>query len=252
MQHDDLWMSEVMEADTGAHALLDYKDRFDHGDYRLLTVSTWLQQEVNSRYGIQSTLIPNGIDLDIFKPQKPLLAKDRLTIAVNYDPQIWKGFTEAALAFLEVAKDKQDIRLIVMGRYFPEVPQNTGLSYGFPFPVIYFNRPDQNDIPRFYASADVFVSSSWKEGFGLPGLEAMACGVATVTTDSGGIREYAKHEKNALIVPPNDVSALAANIRRMITEPKLRQNLAKNGRTEARSHEWTKSIVLLEKAFQGI
>ena len=59
-------------------------------------------------------------------------------------------------------------------------------------------------MAEFYRGCDIFVFTSFIEGFGLPPLEAMACGVPVLTTDCGGIREYA-NDKNAMIVPPGNV-----------------------------------------------
>jgi len=51
------------------------------------------------------------------------------------------------------------------------------MAFTFPFPITFFNRPPQKNLARIISSADIHLSTSWREGFGLPGLEAMACGV---------------------------------------------------------------------------
>ena len=61
---------------------------------------------------------------------------------------------------------------------------------------------DQPALGREYDAVSRFAVGSWFEGFGQPGLEALACGVPLVTTDNGGCREYAVHEETALMVPP--------------------------------------------------
>ncbi len=93
-----------------------------------------------------------------------------------------------------------------------------------------------HDIASFYSYLDVFVFPSFVEGFGLPPLEAMACGAAVVLTDSGGVREYARDGENCLLVAPGDVEALARAIDRLIADPALRSRLAQAGRATAISY----------------
>lgn len=93
-----------------------------------------------------------------------------------------------------------------------------------------------HDVPTFFSSIDVFVFPSLVEGFGLPPLEAMACGAAVILTDSGGVREYARHDTNCLLVPPGDVAAIARAVERLTTDPgagELRAHLARQGRATA-------------------
>lgn len=82
-------------------------------------------------------------------------------------------------------------------------------------------RPDTPTLARCYGESDLFVSASWHEGFGLPPLEAMACGTPVVLSDSGGARDYARDEGNCLLVPPRDPEAMAEAILRVLSEPGL-------------------------------
>lgn len=93
-----------------------------------------------------------------------------------------------------------------------------------------------HDVATFLSSIDVFVFPSLVEGFGLPPLEAMACGAVVILTDSGGVREYARHETNCLLVAPGDVAAIARAIERVTTAPgaaELRARLTREGRATA-------------------
>jgi glycosyltransferase involved in cell wall biosynthesis len=59
------------------------------------------------------------------------------------------------------------------------------------------------------------------QAFGLPALEAMACGAVSVLTDAGGVREYARDGENCLLVPPRDVDAAAGAILRLLSDEPL-------------------------------
>ena len=93
-----------------------------------------------------------------------------------------------------------------------------------------------HDIAGFLSYVDVLVFPSWVEGFGLPPLEAMACGAAVIVTDSGGVREYARDGENSLVVAPGDAAAIARAIERLALgtdAAALRQRLARAGRATA-------------------
>jgi glycosyltransferase involved in cell wall biosynthesis/GT2 family glycosyltransferase len=87
----------------------------------------------------------------------------------------------------------------------------------------------QAALGREYDASRCFVVGSWFEGFGQPGLEALACGVPLVTTDNGGCREYAADEETALVVPPRDAEAMATAIRRLLDDRELAAKLVANG-----------------------
>jgi glycosyltransferase involved in cell wall biosynthesis len=79
-------------------------------------------------------------------------------------------------------------------------------------------------------SADLFVLASHKEPLGVVYLEAMAAEVATIGTAAGGVVEIITDQVNGLLVPPDQVEALAEAITRLLTDDRLRQQLAKAGR----------------------
>ena len=83
------------------------------------------------------------------------------------------------------------------------------------------------------------MCTSVKEGFGLPGLEAMACGCALVTTDFDGAKEYAVNNKNALVSPIKDVDAMYQNVIKLFEDENLRFKIAQGGlRAKLRNVLW--------------
>jgi len=97
-----------------------------------------------------------------------------------------------------------------------------------------------------YSSATIYVSGFWYEGFGLPLLEAMACGCAVVTTDSKGIDDFAIADKTCLKIPPQQPEAMAQAVKRLLKDHRLRSKLIKNGLKMAKKFTWDKSIDKLE------
>jgi glycosyltransferase involved in cell wall biosynthesis len=73
-------------------------------------------------------------------------------------------------------------------------------------------------------------------------LEAMACGLCIVSTNVGGLTYLLEDEHDALLVPPNDPAAMAAAVRRLLTEPGLAERLSRNARHKA--EEFDLSVIL--------
>lgn len=91
---------------------------------------------------------------------------------------------------------------------------------------------------RFLHAADIFVLPSRSESFGIANLEAMACGLAIVTTRTGAVPEYLENEVQALLVDPGDSTALAAALRRLIEDPGLRHRLGKAALRRVQDFGW--------------
>ena len=83
--------------------------------------------------------------------------------------------------------------------------------------------------------SEVFICSTIDEGFGLPGLEAMACGCTVASTDYTGVHEYAVDEYNALLSPVRDPQAMADNVSRLFDDDMLRTSIVAEGKKAAYS-----------------
>lgn len=95
----------------------------------------------------------------------------------------------------------------------------------------------EDQLLKEYQQADVFVMPSFYEGFGLPVLEAMACGTPVICSNKGSLPEVAGHA--ALKVQPQDMVGLAEAMRRVLTEPRLAQDLSARGIQQAAKFTWT-------------
>jgi glycogen synthase len=88
-----------------------------------------------------------------------------------------------------------------------------------------------DELARNYGQAEVAVVPSLYEGFSLPAIEAMACGVPVVATTGGALPEVVGTDgETGLLVPPNDPGALAGAIGRLLDDPDLRARLGDAGR----------------------
>jgi len=106
---------------------------------------------------------------------------------------------------------------------------------------------DRARLRELYRHARAFVYPSRYEGFGIPPLEAMACGAPVIATRTGAIPEYA--EGAALLVDPGDRDALREALLRMLSEKSLRRELRVRGPERARTYSWDRSAVLMSELF---
>jgi glycosyltransferase involved in cell wall biosynthesis len=250
LQHDNEWVSEVANTTTYASMIGSNIDYFKEGKCTILVVSSWLKNLVRDRYNLESVLIMNGVNNSLFHPIRPLLQYETPSIIIFYDPQPWKGFYEAVLAIAELRKQMPDLEVLVIGKYIFEVPKVDNVAFAFPFPIIFFNRPPQKNLAKIISSASIHLSTSWKEGFGLPGLESLACGVPLVTSNSLGNEDYAIHNKTALVVADNNPSSYTESMLALLTDKDLHHRLRANGIQKAKEFSWPKSIGILEKLMQ--
>lgn len=103
------------------------------------------------------------------------------------------------------------------------------------------------DIAEVYNRTNIFISTSWWEGFGLPPLEAMACGCSVISSDSGGVNEYIADGKNALLFIPKNEQELMGKLEQLLLDKQLRNTLAQNALHSAKKFSWERSkIQLLE------
>jgi glycosyltransferase involved in cell wall biosynthesis len=97
------------------------------------------------------------------------------------------------------------------------------------------------DMPYLYNAADLFVYPSFYEGFGLPPMEAMACGTPVITTNVSSMPEIC--EGAALLVDPHHSLALSEAMHRVLTDEELRNRLSQLGIQRARSFSWRKTAI---------
>jgi glycosyltransferase involved in cell wall biosynthesis len=95
------------------------------------------------------------------------------------------------------------------------------------------------DLPNLYRAADVFVYPSLYEGFGMPPVEAMACGCPVISSDRGSLGEIVGDA--AAIVDPEDVGSIAKQLRLLATDVSVRERLRKAGLEQAGKFDWNRT-----------
>lgn len=188
--------------------------------------------------------ISNGVDIANFRLAVPADDPSRTALGFPGRAEVFKGTSDAVQALGAVrAALGEHIRIWSFGG------KRVG---GIPKWVEYHERPSDATLGALYNRTAVFVVPSHYEGWGLPGAEAMACGAALVSTDNGGVRAYAEHEKTALLSPPRDPDALAANVLSLLQTPTLRLRLARAGYAHIQQFAWSRAVDAFERVLQSL
>ena len=201
---------------------------------RVLTQSGHLASIV-ARWGVEEgkiSVVPNSVSL----PVLPTRDEARKQFNFGDEPVIvssgrfvpWKGFAAVINAYSIVRKDFKDARLILAGNG-PERAALALKNHMVQFP----GSLSKEGLFTLLRAADVFVLNTRYEGFSHQILEAMAVGVPVVTTNIPGNRDLAEDEKTALLVNFNDEAALALTIKRLLTNPQLREKIVRGAHERA-------------------
>jgi glycosyltransferase involved in cell wall biosynthesis len=105
-------------------------------------------------------------------------------------------------------------------------------SLGISDRVHFHGRVSDEELEAFMGEAEVYISPSLGEGFGLAVLEAMDRALPVVVTGAGALPELVEHERTGLVVPPEDVPALVDALRRVMTDSDLRRRLGRAAAAE--------------------
>ncbi len=152
-----------------------------------------------------------------------------------------KGFRYLVEAFASLAKERQDLYLLMVG----SGPEEKDLaeraeSYGVRSRVFFVDGPEP--LQEYLAAMDIFCMPSLSEGFGLAVVEAMAAGKPCLVSDVGGLTEIVTDGREGLVVPPGSVPALTDAIRRVISSGDLAEKLSLAARERAREFSLQKTV----------
>jgi len=89
---------------------------------------------------------------------------------------------------------------------------------------------DTDELVRLYSSAEIAVTASLYEGFGLPAAEAMSCGTPVIASRAGALPEVVGEDGTGVLVPPADAPALAAAIKQLLENDALRRSMGEAAR----------------------
>jgi glycosyltransferase involved in cell wall biosynthesis len=150
------------------------------------------------------------------------------------------------------AQSPDNLKLIIIGDEISKYPalRQSVHKHKLDKHVRFLGFQPMETLAAFYRLARAFVFPSLYEGFGLPPLEAMACGSPVVTSNVSSLPEVAGGA--ALLVDPYDVEAIAHGIVRAVTDDALRADLIARGHERARSFSWAQSVKKIHQIYMQV
>jgi glycosyltransferase involved in cell wall biosynthesis len=181
---------------------------------------------------VEARVIPNGIDLAIFKPGDrkvarqqlglPQAARVALFVANNARSNPFKDYAtmEAAVEKIAARLIKQEVIFLCLGGEGAErkIGSATFRYIGY--------QADPAKVAQFYQASDIYLHAAKTESFGLAVSEALACGVPVVATAVGGIPEVVEDKRAGFLIPPGDSDAMAGHAIRLLEDGPMRRKLS--------------------------
>jgi MMP alpha-(1->4)-mannosyltransferase len=200
----------------------------------VVTVSKSSQKDITAQMEVRPermTVVPVGVDHTVFRPRSEVTPiPGRIMVTSSSDVPM-KGLVPLLEAVAKL-RTERDVELTVIGR-----PREGGRvdkaieRLGLADIVHCVSGISDDELAQLYGEAEVAVVPSLYEGFSLPAIEAMACGVAVVATTGGALPEVVGTDgETGLLVAPDDPGALAGAIARLLSDPELRARLGDAGR----------------------
>jgi glycosyltransferase involved in cell wall biosynthesis len=214
------------------------------------TPSRYLMETMHT-YRDDMTLIANPLDIGTYNFRLRKKADPRLVWLRAFHALYNPAMAPKVLAVL--VKDFSDISLIMAGPDKGDGSlqgmQKVASELGVTDRIILPGKVAKSDISIWLNKGDIFLNTTSVDNTPVSVMEAMACGLCVVSTNVGGISYLLDNEKDALLVPPDDPWAMAAAIRRILTEPGLAQRISLNARKKAEQCDWSFIMPKWEKLF---
>ena len=252
----------------GAHKLLNrtYLSLFARWSCRraarVIAISEWTRRDLVHHFGIAPERIdvtPLGVDHRRFKPMSPdAIAAFRAERGLGENAIFYLGSLEprknlprlvSAFARLHAQHPDLNATLIIGGnlawKYDAILTHIRQLGLGERIRLI--GRMSDEDLPKWYGACAAMAYPSLYEGFGLPPLEAMACGAPVVTSNVAALPEVVGDA--GIAVDPTDVRALAEALRRVLSDHGLRAEMRARSLARAAHFTWERTAALTLESY---
>ena len=222
-------------------------------DFKPINKNNHQFEKVKKKYNLPQNFI---LYFGTIEPRKNLILvirafenlKDKFTTPVL--ETIWKGFEGVVIG--KKLNKLDNLKLVIAGargwlyKDIFKIVENSKYKKD----IIFAGFIEDKDKPYLYNLADVFVYPSFFEGFGFPPLEAMACGIPTIVSNTSSLPEVVGN--GAIMADPYSIDELSFAIRKVLEDRDLRENLVKEGLKQVKKFYWEKTAEKVLKIFKEL
>lgn len=210
---------------------------------RVVAPSRYIQTLLAREYDVPEQklrVVPNGVDVEAFRPDAGA-SPERTTLLAVSRLSDQKGLDYLLEVLRRVRTERPDTVLVIAGEG-PERERlaERALELGLSRHVELRGYVPHAELPKLYAAASVFLSTSVYEPFGLTTLEAMACGCPVVVSALGGASDFVRDGVDGFVRHPQRVSEFSSAVGSLISEPVVRRRMAESARVRAEQYAWSK------------
>ncbi|VVB60058.1 D-inositol-3-phosphate glycosyltransferase [uncultured archaeon] len=232
---------------------------------RVHAVSNWAKRDILTYTKVPADridVVRFGLNSKIFRPRNGSYIRDTFGIPEKNKIVLYVGSEQPRKnvptlieAFYRLKKKMPNVTLVKVGtdgwpgmreRVLKQIE-----SLGLQKDVIFAGWYPNNELPKLYNSADVFVFPSYSEGFGVPPLEALACGLPVITTDKTSLPEIVG-DAAIKLSDPFDSKLLADAMEKVLTNNGLKQDMIKKGLKQAKEFTWEKYTKGVYKIYEEV
>ncbi len=244
------WGFDLMR-DVQRGKLWEWVTRYTLKRSTFFTSDANVTRDLAVHYGMdpkKTVVFPWGVDLAHFTPKnEPRTTENTFTIFCNRSWEPIYGVDVLAKAFVTVARQREDVRLLLLGGGSQAGVIRQILNSGGVLDRVFFPGQIPNtDLPRWYHMADLYVSPSHVDGSSVSLMEALACGLPCLVSDIPANREWVREGENGWLFTDNDYNALATKILYAVEQAKTLSQLGSVARqTAEKKANWTKNAQTL-------
>ena len=237
------------------HNFLPMQKRTASKLQNIICVSQSSKEDVIAEFNVKEeriTVIPNGIDIENFKPSSDSKTLDFKIVTTASSDIPLKGLRHLILALPRVLREYPLTRLTVIGKSPKKSKLNKLIDdLNLEDKITFKSGISENEIVDIYHDSDIAVIPSLYEGFGFGAGEAMACGIPLISTDSGGLKQVIG--ESALKIEPGSVQQIEESIIKLFNEEETRNELSKKGRERMEElFDWEIAAKAYINLFEGL
>jgi len=195
-----------------------------------------------------------GVDTDVFRRLDSHRKEPNSLIMVGRTEDRKKGVLYLLQALRLLKGDDLNLKLTIVDQVGSgSMALDLIQEYGLDDMVTFTGRLTTEELVRRYSAAEIAITPSLYEGFGLPAVEAMACEVPVITTTAGALPEVVKQGETGILVPPRDPRALAGAIKRLLADESMRRRMGSEGRRWVkRQFSWAEAARQMLQVYEEV